>query len=238
MTEDETPDIDLDALDAAVDLIGRTGATQFEFSFTEDPIQWWAKARYGGQIMAKEGYPDPLSAIEALARSLFGGGRCTHCLRPASLSAGEGVCHYERHGNRYVRDCEPEYPDGGPVSTKRRLATELIKRGAPAQMINNALDGRYDDYGPHPEMNIHLLVDHARKAGMNDLADMAIAGEFDATKEESDAWAASPEGQALMAELGPMAEKFFDEKVARAGKPKENRAARRRAERFRRKGHY
>jgi hypothetical protein len=58
-------------------------------------------------------------------------------------------------------------------------------------------DEFHDFKSPHalPE---HELVNELRKTGgmtAKAIAQRVIDGEFDATKEESDAWAASPEGQ-------------------------------------------
>lgn len=69
------------------------------------------------------------------------------------------------------------------------------------QMIALARDGYYDDYKSPVAMNMMALVTHARAAGLMDIAGRAISGDFDATKEESDAWAASAEGQATFRQL-------------------------------------
>jgi hypothetical protein len=68
-------------------------------------------------------------------------------------------------------------------------------------MINKARSGFYDDFkSPHP-MPEHQLLADARAAGLERIAQGVIKGEWDATKEESDAWAASPEGQEVMREF-------------------------------------
>lgn len=59
----------------------------------------------------------------------------------------------------------------------------------------------YDDYCSPLAMPIAQLVADCRVAGLNDIAERAINGDFDATEEESDAWAASEEGQATFSEL-------------------------------------
>ena len=81
------------------------------------------------------------------------------------------------------------------IPTTERLAQALTQAGAPAHMIEQAQAGYYDDYESPLAMNITALVGDARAAGLDGIAARAADGEFDATKAESDAWAASPEGQ-------------------------------------------
>jgi len=87
------------------------------------------------------------------------------------------------------------------IPTTERLALALIKAGAPPLMIERARAGQYDDYKSPLAMPLTQLVMDARAAGLEDIAQRTIAGEFDATKEEADAWAASPDGQAAFNEL-------------------------------------
>jgi hypothetical protein len=85
--------------------------------------------------------------------------------------------------------------------TSERLALALIQVGAPPQMVTHAREGYYDDYRSPLAMPIMQLVHDARAAGLEKIADRAIDGEFDATKEESDAWMASDDGQATLRAL-------------------------------------
>jgi hypothetical protein len=97
------------------------------------------------------------------------------------------------------------------MHTKDKLAAELLKVGL-NEMADRAITGWYDDYLSPLGSPIVTLVDDlasaATKADINTLPAIlalrkrAIDGDFDATKEESDAWAASPEGQAMMGMLG------------------------------------
>ena len=88
--------------------------------------------------------------------------------------------------------------------TSEKLARALREAGAPRQMVRRARRGEYDDYRSPHAMPIHMLVEDARAAGLTDIAERAIAGEFDGTREESEAWAASPEGQETFRKLmGP-----------------------------------
>lgn len=88
------------------------------------------------------------------------------------------------------------------IPTTERLAMALEKAGAPGQMIDQARAGYYDDFkSPLAMPETQLLID-ARRAGLETIAQGVINGEFDSTPEESAAWAASPEGKAIMKEFG------------------------------------
>jgi hypothetical protein len=94
--------------------------------------------------------------------------------------------------------------DMGGYPTTERLARALEEAGAPTAMIERARQGYYDDFkSPLAMPEMQLLTD-ARAAGLESIAEGVLRGEWDATKEESDAWARSPEGQAAFQELlGP-----------------------------------
>jgi hypothetical protein len=92
------------------------------------------------------------------------------------------------------------------VHTKDRLAQALREIGLD-KMASDAEAGRYDDFlsnSATPQMDLVARLGIA--TGRGNLAAAALArrvmnGEFDGTLEESEAWAASPEGQAAFAEL-------------------------------------
>jgi hypothetical protein len=88
------------------------------------------------------------------------------------------------------------------MSTADRLAQVLQEAGAPAAMIVRAKTGIYDDYRSPLAMPISQLVADAQAAGLSDIMARAMDGEFDGTKEESEAWAQSPEGQETFREFG------------------------------------
>jgi hypothetical protein len=88
------------------------------------------------------------------------------------------------------------------VATSDRLAAALASANAPVTMVARARAGYYDDYRSELAMPINQLGADARAAGLHDIASRAMHGEFDGTKEESEAWMASPEGQAVRREFG------------------------------------
>jgi hypothetical protein len=68
-------------------------------------------------------------------------------------------------------------------------------------MIAAAREGYYDDYKSPLAFPLSQLVADCREHGLTAIADAAMNGDYDATKEESDAWARSPDGQAAFREL-------------------------------------
>jgi hypothetical protein len=85
--------------------------------------------------------------------------------------------------------------------TTEKLAKALREAGASLAMIIRAKDGYYDDYRSPLATPMMQLYADLMAEGKRDLAERVAAGEFDATKEEADAWAASPEGQATFREF-------------------------------------
>ena len=88
------------------------------------------------------------------------------------------------------------------IPTTEKLAQALKKAGAPAAMIAFAREGKYDDYKSDLANPIMQLVTEARAAGLDDIADRAIGGEFDGQTWEADEWAKSPEGRATFKQFG------------------------------------
>jgi hypothetical protein len=99
------------------------------------------------------------------------------------------------------------------MHTKDKLATALRDVGL-NEMADKAATGWYDDYLSPLDMPIVTLVNDLAVAAARPteiapekimkLRKRAMEGDFDATAEESDAWAASPEFQEAFARLlGP-----------------------------------
>ncbi len=92
--------------------------------------------------------------------------------------------------------------------TTVKLARALAEvPGMPPDMLRKAIDGHYHDYlSPLATPDVQLVADLRELANLPttgpratemlvSLAGRVINGEFDATREESDAWAASQDGQ-------------------------------------------
>ena len=71
--------------------------------------------------------------------------------------------------------------------TTERLAAVLRQEGL-LGLAGEALLGRFDDFESSSPSPIVDLVRCLRSAGRDDLAQRAIAGEWDGTPEESKAW--------------------------------------------------
>ncbi len=105
-----------------------------------------------------------------------------------------------------MRDFEqvPEIP------TRAYLAQELrdvaARAGADNAAVYEALaaraeTGEFDDFGEAHDCGLTALHGELMQAGLTKFAQRVANGEFDATLAESDAWAASPAGQAAFARL-------------------------------------
>ncbi|MGC5009768.1 hypothetical protein ACLQ2R_03280 [Streptosporangium sp. DT93] len=133
---------DKEALLAGVDLIGRTGARQFEVGYLHEGVPseeagWYAQARWSGTRLIAENHTDPVEAVEALAARVLTGGQCQHCRGVTSLTEerpdprgrymADGtvwttkeqqaapLCQWTRQGPRWVRGCErPASPTAAP----------------------------------------------------------------------------------------------------------------------------
>lgn len=96
------------------------------------------------------------------------------------------------------------------MRTRDRLASELRKIAAQASTENaakyeafakRAETGEFDDYASTYVCPVTQLHNELLAAGFTKFAARVANGEFDATKEESDEWARSPEGQRIAKSL-------------------------------------
>jgi hypothetical protein len=122
-----------DAVKACADLVGRTGAKEFECGYVHENVPvdqagWYATAVYKGAKLTAEDKASPAEACDALAERLLTGGQCQHCkglvsladdgafaYRKAVLATGErwdaadaakaGLCRWTRTGGRWERGC-------------------------------------------------------------------------------------------------------------------------------------
>lgn len=117
-----------DRLIAAVDLVGRSGATDLDFGHLDDTAntadaRWWAKATYRGAVIMVDEQADPVDAVELLAVKILAGGGCAWCgnlivlnhpVGDAALDAVADlgmidrvldVCRWSRTGRRWDRGC-------------------------------------------------------------------------------------------------------------------------------------
>lgn len=151
------PGVDEDAFFAALDLVGRSGASSTEFGWLHDdvPIEdagWWATAHYRGTRLTVDGHRGPVAAIEALARRILTGGQCAHCRKLVALNDGyvwasnvtlldgrkwskedqaaAGLCRWRRVGPKWIRGCEdPPPPAEERDDRAARRRAERRRRG-------------------------------------------------------------------------------------------------------------
>lgn len=104
-------EFDQDALTAAIDLVGRSGATGCEVGYLHDNVPaeqagWYAHAQFRGARLTSEDHVGPAEAAEGLARRVLRGAQCTHCQKTVSLNGfSKNKCRWTREGARWVRGC-------------------------------------------------------------------------------------------------------------------------------------
>lgn len=130
---EDIPEEAKDRMMACIDLVGRTGAQDFQLRFSDDekPVVWIAVAGFKRSGAARSGNPakraerlgyqvgagiTPDIAAFRLLEQLVDGGRCTHCQRPTGVDddwAGEQpldelVCWYvyDPELKKFRRGCE------------------------------------------------------------------------------------------------------------------------------------
>lgn len=143
-----TTGIDQDALVAAIDLVGRAGAGQFQVGYLHDDVpvaaaDWYAHAQYKGRRIIVEHHVGPVEAAEALAVRILTGAKCAGCQSLVALNddgafacddaemadgtrwtaeeaAAAGQCRWRRVGRRWVRGCDGVLDGAGPNRAARR----------------------------------------------------------------------------------------------------------------------
>jgi hypothetical protein len=109
-----------DKTKAAIDLIRRTGAIEFQVRYSDDelPIMFMALAGYrrdGRMIHEVDAAFSPERAVLRLAERLIDGGLCVHCGRPCGLDPdtldtmplNRQICwyQYDPGSKRFIRGC-------------------------------------------------------------------------------------------------------------------------------------
>lgn len=98
------PDVDGDRMTAAVDLLGRTGADEFQVRYCdeEQPVIWMAAGCWPGGRWEAAAAMHPLAAVFRLLDQVIDGGTCKHCGRPTGFEPGTDpmpldklVCWYQ-----------------------------------------------------------------------------------------------------------------------------------------------
>lgn len=144
MPETTTPErmdpADKDIIIACADLVGRTGARNFEIGYLHDDVpveeaSWYAHAQLRGARLTAENHRSPTEAAQALAERLLKGAKCkcgrlvttstdgafaffkSHTVDgkrwDARVAAKAGQCRWRRIGPRWTPGCEIEETDRG-----------------------------------------------------------------------------------------------------------------------------
>lgn len=120
---------------------------------------------------------------------------------PIKMPAGTGAVPEAAAAAAPVSELPPPPDDPQTEPTKLRLTRALRDAGAPEWMVTAAADGYYDEFTSSLTFPLIELVKDASAAGLTAIADRVRNGDFDATKAESAAWAASADGRATFREL-------------------------------------
>jgi hypothetical protein len=88
------------------------------------------------------------------------------------------------------------------MGSTEKLVAALKEAGAPSGMIRDAENNQFHDFKSDSATPIADLIQLARAYSLNDIAQRTIDGEFDATPEEAEEWAASEDGQKAFAMFG------------------------------------
>lgn len=134
---------DEDRMVAAVECIGRGGATELEFGFLEDDVpmdqaRWWARARWRGHQVSSDEHRAPWLAMEALMVEVIDRGQCGACGRTVALAStapapgarGGTVCRWYREGRHWLRGCDRSWePIARPNREQRRRRQRVRELG-------------------------------------------------------------------------------------------------------------
>jgi hypothetical protein len=103
---------------AAVDLVGRTGAKEFQARWQDDekPTVFMAVGKWGDNTYEVGAGMDPVTAVLRLLDQIIDGGICTHCFKPTGVSddfertmpLGDMFCwyQYDPELKKFRRGCE------------------------------------------------------------------------------------------------------------------------------------
>ena len=126
------------------------------------------------------------------------------------LSWGGRTVPGELYGNFLLvsgTGARPTFLNGRPtnredtaMSTKERLAKAMEAAGCSVELIARARGGEFDDFESPSATPITRLVRVLVAEGFSGLANRAMNGEFDSTKEEAEAWG-QREGHRLIGEF-------------------------------------
>jgi hypothetical protein len=131
----------------AVDLVGRTGAKEFNLGYLHEDVPtdeagWYAYAQYQGARITCDGQSGPVMAVDGLVRMILDGAKCMTCGRlvttnpegayahdstmmdgtkwSAEDQAKVGVCFWRRDGEIWQSSCKSRKPKSRLRHRRRR----------------------------------------------------------------------------------------------------------------------
>lgn len=114
-----------DTIIACADLVGRSGAKDFQIGYLHDdvPVEeagWYAHASYKGARLMAQDHRSPTSAALALSERLLRGAAC-RCGQPVTLTDTAPGCRWRLMGQRWEPGCNaPSVRSPGSASTLER----------------------------------------------------------------------------------------------------------------------
>jgi hypothetical protein len=126
-----------DAVLACADLVGRSGASDFEIDFLHDdlPVEqagWYAVAKFKGARIQTDEHRSPSAAAMALSERLLSGATC-RCRKPVSMSDGKPGCRWRLVGPKWEPGCDVE-----PIRVKGERGDHAAMQRALAQPMDRA----------------------------------------------------------------------------------------------------
>lgn len=127
-----------DSVVACVDLVGRTGASNFQIGYVHDDVPmeqagWYATAHFKGARITVENQTHPALAAEGLSLRLLSGATC-RCTAVVALADDQDGCRWQRVGKRWEPGCDAppiEMPAGarGDHAAMNRAMRRRMARG-------------------------------------------------------------------------------------------------------------
>lgn len=107
----DQPDwMNIDAVTACADLVGRAGGLGFEIGYVHDDVPvdeagWYAHAMYLGARLTAENHASPSAAAQGLAERILRSARCK-CGQPVRLNDTSPGCRWRLVGAKWEPGCD------------------------------------------------------------------------------------------------------------------------------------
>lgn len=131
-----------DTIIACADLVGRSGAKDFQIGYLHDdvPVEeagWYAHASYKGARLMAQDHRSPTSAALALSERLLRGAAC-RCGQPVTLTDTAPGCRWRLMGQRWEPGCNAP-------------SVKVDAEPGDLNAAHNAMASRWERRGQHPD---------------------------------------------------------------------------------------